>query len=70
MPIRPLLFAALLATVLPARAAPIAPIAALDVPRYMGTWYEIAKYPNRFQKDCAALPAPPTPWNPTRPCRS
>jgi apolipoprotein D and lipocalin family protein len=52
MPIRPLLFAALLATVLPARAAPIAPIAALDVPRYMGTWYEIAKYPNRFQKDC------------------
>jgi apolipoprotein D and lipocalin family protein len=33
-------------------AAPLAPIAALDVPRYMGTWYEIAKYPNRFQKKC------------------
>jgi len=29
-------------------------IAALDVPRYMGTWYEIAKYPNRFQKQCVA----------------
>ncbi len=28
-------------------------IAALDVPRYMGTWYEIAKYPNSFQKKCA-----------------
>lgn len=28
-------------------------IAALDVPRYMGTWFEIAKFPNRFQKKCA-----------------
>ncbi len=28
------------------------PIASLDVPRYLGTWYEIAKYPNRFQKQC------------------
>ena len=27
-------------------------IPALDVPRYMGTWYEIAKYPNWFQKKC------------------
>lgn len=27
-------------------------IAALDVPRYMGRWHEIAKYPNRFQKQC------------------
>jgi apolipoprotein D and lipocalin family protein len=33
----------------------IAPVASLDVPRYMGTWYEIAKYPNRFQKDCAGF---------------
>lgn len=32
--------------------APLATIAALDVPRYMGTWYEIAKFPNRFQKKC------------------
>jgi apolipoprotein D and lipocalin family protein len=24
----------------------------LDVPRYMGTWYEIAKYPNWFQRKC------------------
>lgn len=29
-------------------------IDSLDVPRYMGTWYEIAKYPNRFQADCAS----------------
>jgi apolipoprotein D and lipocalin family protein len=35
-----------------AQGAPLVPIAALDVPRYMGTWYEIAKYPNWFQKKC------------------
>lgn len=32
----------------------LATIAALDVPRYMGLWYEIAKYPNRFQRQCVA----------------
>ncbi|WP_215328902.1 lipocalin family protein [Polynucleobacter sp. AP-Sving-400A-A2] len=29
-------------------------IAALDVPRYLGTWYEISKFPNWFQKKCAS----------------
>jgi apolipoprotein D and lipocalin family protein len=29
-------------------------IGALDVPRYMGTWYEIAKFPAWFQKRCVA----------------
>lgn len=33
---------------------PLTPIASLDVQRYMGTWYEIAKYPNRFQKKCVS----------------
>jgi apolipoprotein D and lipocalin family protein len=33
---------------------PLVTIASLDVPRYMGVWYEIAKYPNRFQKKCIA----------------
>jgi len=33
---------------------PLAAVAALDVPRYMGTWYEIAKFPNRFQRKCVA----------------
>ncbi|MCE2744463.1 MAG: lipocalin family protein [Burkholderiales bacterium] len=33
---------------------PLQTIQALDVPRYMGTWFEIAKYPNRFQKQCVA----------------
>lgn len=35
-------------------AGPLQTIDALDVPRYMGTWFEIAKYPNRFQKKCIA----------------
>ena len=31
---------------------PLATITALDVTRYMGRWYEIAKTPNWFQKKC------------------
>jgi len=37
-----------------ASSAPLEAITSLDVPRYMGTWYEIAKYPNWFQKRCIA----------------
>lgn len=29
-------------------------IDSLDLPRYLGTWYEIARYPNRFQQQCVA----------------
>jgi apolipoprotein D and lipocalin family protein len=29
-------------------------IAVLDVSRYLGTWYEVAKFPNWFQKKCAS----------------
>lgn len=32
--------------------APVKTISSLDVPRYLGTWYEIAKFPNWFQKKC------------------
>jgi apolipoprotein D and lipocalin family protein len=32
---------------------PLTAVPALDVPRYMGTWYEIAKFPNWFQRKCA-----------------
>ena len=35
-------------------AAPLPTVGALDVPRYMGTWYEIAKFPNWFQKKCVS----------------
>ena len=30
----------------------LATISSLDVQRYMGAWYEIAKFPNDFQKKC------------------
>ena len=33
---------------------PLQTIARLDVGRYLGTWYEIAKFPNRFQRPCVA----------------
>ncbi|MCE2781396.1 lipocalin family protein [Limnohabitans sp.] len=33
---------------------PLKTVAAVDVPRYMGTWHEIAKYPNWFQRKCAS----------------
>lgn len=32
---------------------PIAPIERLDIARYLGDWYEIARFPNRFEKACA-----------------
>jgi apolipoprotein D and lipocalin family protein len=35
-----------------AQTVPLQTISKLDVNRYMGTWYEIAKYPNWFQKKC------------------
>ena len=35
-------------------AEPLTAVPALDVPRYMGTWYEIAKLPNWFQRKCAS----------------
>jgi len=31
---------------------PVQTIAALELPRYLGAWYEIAKFPNWFQKKC------------------
>lgn len=38
----------------PAAPGPLKTIERLDVGRYLGTWYEIAKYPNRFQRQCVA----------------
>jgi len=43
-----------LAQTAPVALQPLSTIAALDVPRYLGNWYEIAKYPNSFQKKCVA----------------
>ena len=38
----------------PKQVAPIKTITSLDVARYQGTWYEIAKFPNWFQRKCIA----------------
>ena len=35
-------------------AAPLPTVAAVDLQRYAGTWYEIARLPNRFQRHCVA----------------
>lgn len=31
---------------------PLRTVDSVDLSRYTGTWYEIARYPNRFQRDC------------------
>lgn len=38
----------------PTGAADLQAVPSLDLPRYMGRWYEIAKFPNRFQADCVS----------------
>ena len=32
--------------------AEVLTVPSVDLNKYSGTWYEIAKYPNKFQKDC------------------
>jgi apolipoprotein D and lipocalin family protein len=32
---------------------PVRAVPSVDLGRYIGRWYEIARYPNRFQKSCA-----------------
>ncbi len=32
-------------------------VARLDLDRYAGRWYEIARFPNRFEEDCVAVTA-------------
>ena len=53
---RALSFAALLlGGTVPARSAPPLPVVEyLDLDRYVGTWYEIARYPNLFERNCAS----------------
>jgi len=48
----------LAAGILPARAAgkpaPMQVVPSVDLARYAGKWYEVARLPNRFQRDCAS----------------
>jgi len=36
-----------------AQSGAVEAVADLELERYAGVWYEIARFPNRFQKDCA-----------------
>lgn len=37
--------------------APIRSVTQLDLHRYAGRWYEIARFPNRFERGCVAVTA-------------
>lgn len=37
-----------------AKAPELRTVGSVDIERYAGRWYEIAKYPNRFQKSCVS----------------
>ena len=47
-----LVTAAVLASPESNRKAPLRTVGNVDLDRYRGTWYEIARYPNRFQRAC------------------
>jgi apolipoprotein D and lipocalin family protein len=36
---------------------PLEVVSSVDLQRYLGTWYEIATIPSRFQKDCVGVTA-------------
>jgi apolipoprotein D and lipocalin family protein len=36
---------------------PLETVERVELPRYLGTWYEIASFPQRFQKGCTATTA-------------
>lgn len=38
----------------PASSPGVQAIASLNVPAYMGTWYQVALFPNRFQRQCVS----------------
>jgi apolipoprotein D and lipocalin family protein len=40
-----------------ANAPPLVTVSPFDPVRYMGTWYEIARYPNSFERNCQGVTA-------------
>ncbi len=36
---------------------PLSTVSEVSLPRYLGTWYEIARYENRFEKGCVGASA-------------
>jgi apolipoprotein D and lipocalin family protein len=51
---RGLLAATGLAALVLGSSASVRPVESVDLKRYAGMWYEIARLPNAFQQDCAA----------------
>ena len=51
---KPMLLSLLLVTSVASAAEPLMTVGNVDLARYAGRWFEIAKYPNRFQKQCLA----------------
>lgn len=37
-----------------AEETPVRTVASVELVRYLGQWYELARYPNRFQRDCVS----------------
>lgn len=37
--------------------APLGPVAAIEIERYAGRWFEIARFPNAFERNCAGVTA-------------
>ncbi len=65
MPLRPII-ACIALILLPACArppvnnelsAPLKTVDTVDLDRYLGVWYEIARLPNRFERDCEGVTA-------------
>jgi apolipoprotein D and lipocalin family protein len=48
-----LLFAALLVKAERKEKEPLRVVPSVDLPRYAGVWYEVARLPNRFEEKCA-----------------
>ena len=47
------LFASLLMTMMAQSPATVRTVPAVDLDRYAGDWFEVARYPNRFQRECS-----------------
>jgi len=39
------------------KSAPLSVVTSLDINRYLGKWYEIARFPNRFERGCQGVTA-------------
>ncbi|MET0182904.1 MAG: lipocalin family protein [Caulobacterales bacterium] len=38
-------------------ATPLGPVAAIEIESYQGRWFEIARFPNNFERDCEGVTA-------------